>query len=135
MCGNLLIADTSRYTQQTRRHLSSTFGGSGSLDAALKSNGAKRASAPSPEPVDCTEVEVVSVVGCMSMEGWRGHWYAYVRQSLSRTSNRVGHCNKQGSSAPLALQAVKLAVAAVSDQGEGESWEGSAWGGKGEREG
>lgn len=45
------------------------------MAAALKSNGAKRASAPSPEleAVDCTEVEVVSVVGCRRQE------YTYVR--------------------------------------------------------
>lgn len=70
-----------RYTQHTRQYLSSTFGGSGSLDAALKSNGAKRASAPSPEPVDCTEVEVVSVVGCMSMDGGGGGVHQYIYDS------------------------------------------------------
>ena len=54
------------YTQHAKCYLSSTFGGSGSLAAVvLKSKGAKRATAPSPVPEDCTEVEVVCGAGCM----------------------------------------------------------------------
>ena len=48
------------------------------MAAVLKSNGAKRGSAPSPEleAVDCTEVEAVSVVGCRG--GRSTHTYIHM---------------------------------------------------------